>query len=130
MFLKQLIGTKVLACKCKQHQAQYETRYEYQKENENWVIKGPHLHISNALAAELFIVTANPINEENLEENESFFIVPRDTPGLKIAELPDNKENSTVSWRHGCSAGIEFNSCKIPLNYKLNIIIYQTTVFP
>ena len=93
----------------------------YQKENENWVIKGSHLHISNALAAELFIVTANPINEENLEENESFFIVPRDTQGLKIAELPDNKENSTVSWRHGCSAGIEFNSCKIPLNYKLNI---------
>ena len=93
----------------------------YQKENENWVIKGSHLHISNALAAELFIVTANSITEENLEENESFFIVPQDTPGLKIAELPDNKENSTVSWRHGCSAGIEFNSCKIPLNYKLNI---------
>lgn len=93
----------------------------YIEKNEHWVIEGSHPNISNALAAELFIVMANPVKEENLEENKSFFIVPRDTSGLKIAESPDNEEHSAVSWRHGCNAGIEFNSCKIPLNHKLNI---------
>ena len=93
----------------------------YLEKNNNWVIKGSHPHISNALAAELFIVMAHPIKEKNIEQNMSFFLVQRDTPGLKIAELRDDKENSAASWRHGCSAAIEFDNCKIPLNHKLNL---------
>ncbi|MBT7030541.1 MAG: hypothetical protein HN970_06680 [Rhodospirillaceae bacterium] len=73
----------------------------------DWVIDGSVSLAANAPIADLMVV---PVRSD-WAGGMSALVVPRDTPGLTIAETG---EQTQVRWHHGSAANIQFRSCKVP----------------
>jgi len=46
-------------------------------------------------------------------------LVSRNTPGFTINASKNAVGESDINWRHGCGTGVEFNSCKVPLENQI-----------
>ena len=89
------------------------------REGNEWIIDGSVSYVDNAPIADVFIVMAQTGSEGTGTNGTKGLLVPRDTPGLTINAVDNVVGKSDINWSHGCGAGVEFNSCKIPLEYQI-----------
>jgi acyl-CoA dehydrogenase len=87
------------------------------QDGEQWVIEGEKWFSSNAKFASFLLVIAVTDPDKPLTERMSMFIVPTDTPGIKIlrnvAIAGDNDPDN------GHHAHIRYNQVRIPLDHML-----------
>ena len=69
--------------------------------------------------AELFIVMAETGSNGTGADGTIGLLVSRNTPGFTINASKNAVGESDINWRHGCGTGVEFNSCKVPLENQI-----------
>lgn len=84
------------------------------KQGREWVLNGRKQFISNGYDAKLFIIYANTNPEVGMLQGTSNFIVPRDTPGLRISRC-----NETLGGRLMNNGEIELEDCRVPEDHLL-----------
>ena len=83
-------------------------------ENGEWVINGRKQFITNGYDAKLFVVYANTKPGTGIAESTSSFLVPRDTPGLKVVRV-----NEKMGARYMNNGEIVFENCRVPEDHLL-----------
>jgi alkylation response protein AidB-like acyl-CoA dehydrogenase len=83
-------------------------------ENGEWVINGRKQFITNGYDAKLFVVYANTKPGAGIAESTSSFLVPRDTPGLKVVRV-----NEKMGARYMNNGEIVFENCRVPEDHLL-----------
>ena len=79
------------------------------RDGDHWVLDGTKRYITNAPIADLFLVFARTDPEATGGRGISCFLVPRDTPGLEIAER-DHKMGQLGAW----TADVVLNDVRVP----------------
>lgn len=79
-----------------------------------WRIDGRKQFISNGYDAKLYVVYANTNPSVGMLDGTSSFLVPRDTPGLKVTRC-----NETVGGRYMNNGEIVFENCWVPEDHLL-----------
>jgi len=80
----------------------------------HWVINGRKQFISNGYDASLYVVYANTDRSVGMLQGTSSFLVPRDTPGLRVTRC-----NETVGGRFMNNGEIVFEDCRVPEDHIL-----------
>ena len=81
---------------------------------EEWLINGRKQFISNGYDAGLFVVYANTRPGVGMLQGTSSFLVPRDSPGLRVTRC-----NETIGCRFMNNGEIEFEDCRVPRDHLL-----------
>ena len=89
------------------------------REGNEWIIDGSVSYVANAPIAELFIVMAETGSNGTGADGTIGLLVSRNTPGFTINASKNAVGESDINWRHGCGTGVEFNSCKVPLENQI-----------
>ena len=89
------------------------------KEGNEWIIDGSVSYVANSPIAELFIVMAETGSNGTGADGPKGLLVSRNTPGFTINASKTAAGESDINWRHGCGTGVEFNSCKVPLENQI-----------
>ena len=89
------------------------------REGNEWIIDGSVSYVANAPIAELFIVMAETGSNGTGADGPKGLLVSRNTPGFTINASKNAAGESDINWRHGCGTGVEFNSCKVPLENQI-----------
>ena len=86
------------------------------KKGADWVINGNVAFVSNAPIAKLFAVQVRTDPKKTGMNGLSLLLVPRDTPGLTIAEAvkPFEDGGERQRWHHGTGSAVSFKDCKVP----------------
>jgi alkylation response protein AidB-like acyl-CoA dehydrogenase len=84
------------------------------RDGEEWVINGRKQFISNGYDAGLYVVYANTDPSVGMLQGTSSFLVPRGTPGLRIARC-----NETVGCRFMNNGEMVFEDCRVPADHLL-----------
>ena len=92
----------------------FTTRAE--RDGDEWVINGYKWFSSNARFAEFLIVMVVTNTEVSAYQGMSMFIVPADTPGVKIIR---NVGTGTESEDEGSHAYIHYENVRVPLDHVL-----------
>jgi acyl-CoA dehydrogenase len=86
-----------------------------ERDGDEWVINGHKWFASNAAKADFVLVMAVTNPENPPHKAASFFIVPKDTPGMNIARNVYNMHHPYAGhFRSGGHAEIFFEDCHIP----------------
>ena len=89
------------------------------REGNEWIIDGSVSYVANAPIAELFIVMAETGSNGTGADGTIGLLVSRNTSGFTINASKNAVGESDINWRHGCGTGVEFNSCKVPLENQI-----------
>jgi acyl-CoA dehydrogenase len=84
------------------------------REGDEWVLNGEKWFASNARYAEFFIVMAVTDPEAPLISRQSMFIVPADTPGVRIV-----RDASIASEKVASHAYLRFHDVRVPADHIL-----------
>ncbi len=84
------------------------------KKGDRWVINGRKQFITNAYDAKLYVIYANTNTKVGMLQGTSSFLVPRDTPGLKVERC-----NETMGGRYMNNGEISFEDMEIPEDHLL-----------
>jgi alkylation response protein AidB-like acyl-CoA dehydrogenase len=76
---------------------------------DEWVIKGTKIFISMGAEASVYLCHACTDPSKPMSQGTSIFIVPRETPGLKVGTIYDK-----ISERFMNNAEIIFDNCRVP----------------
>jgi acyl-CoA dehydrogenase len=79
------------------------------RDGEEWVLNGSKRYITNAPIADLFMVFARTDPDVKATRGISTFLVPRDTPGLTVADK-DRKMGQFGAW----TADVYFDDVRVP----------------
>jgi len=79
------------------------------QDGNSWVLDGSKMMPSLASTAALLVVMAQTEPDRGIHDGCSYFLVPRDTPGLRVTRVWDK-----ISQRLADNAGLAFDSCRIP----------------
>jgi alkylation response protein AidB-like acyl-CoA dehydrogenase len=74
------------------------------------VLDGSKVRISNAPSAKLFIVTAAGAS------GTEAYLVPADTPGLTVTEVPRDR-----GWYHGTMGDVSLSGCRVPAANRIDL---------
>jgi len=83
-------------------------------EDGHWRIDGCKQFISNGYDADLYVVYANTDDTVGMLQGTSSFLVPRDTPGLRVVRC-----NETIGGRYMNNGEIVFENCQVPEDHLL-----------
>jgi alkylation response protein AidB-like acyl-CoA dehydrogenase len=84
------------------------------RQGDGWVINGRKQFISNGYDAGLYVVYANTKPGVGMLQGTSSFLVPRDSPGLKVERC-----NETIGGRFMNNGEIVFEDCTVPSDHLL-----------
>lgn len=88
-----------------------EFRCRARRDGDAWVIEGEKYFTSNADLAEFLIVMAITDPDVPVYQGASMFLVPRDTPGLRIVRLAGLGSEPLGTGHH---AYIRYEGCRVP----------------
>jgi len=79
------------------------------QEGDDWVLNGTKHYISNGFDASLYVIYANTDRSRGMLQGTSSFVVPRDTPGLRVTKC-----NETIGCRYMNNGEIVLEDCRLP----------------
>lgn len=80
-----------------------------ERRGDEWILNGEKCFIANASVGKLFFVDARTNPHVSVKEGTTMFLVPRDTPGLRIGKV-FNKSG----WRFYQNAEMIFENARVP----------------
>jgi acyl-CoA dehydrogenase len=80
-----------------------------ERHGDEWILNGGKCYIANGNVGKLFFVSTRTNPDVNIREGTTLFIVPRDTPGLRVGKV-FNKSG----WRFYQNAELIFDDARVP----------------
>ena len=84
-------------------------RLKAERRGDEWILNGEKCFIANGSVAKLFFVDARTNPEVSIREGGTEFLVPIDTPGLRIGKVFDKS-----GWRFYQNAELIFENARVP----------------
>jgi len=84
-------------------------RLRAERRGDEWILNGEKCFIANGSVAKLFFVDARTNPEVSIREGGTEFLVPIDTPGLRIGKVFDKS-----GWRFYQNAELIFENARVP----------------
>ena len=84
-------------------------RLRAERDGDHWVLNGEKTFIANGSVGKLFFVSTRTDPEVQIREGTTVFLVPRDTPGLRVGKI-FNKSG----WRFYQNAELIFDNARVP----------------